>query len=218
MSAQPPPPPPVPAPQPAATVSPPSPGPGKKWYLLPLLLLLLIAGPSVYSFTEGLEGIDQGLTRARVPGETEVSLERGTWTVFYEWQGEFEGQTFTNSNEFPGMEAVLITEDGNQIPIEASVGSFNYNIGGRSGFSVGKFDVPESGEYVLAARHLDPVATEEFVIALGKDIGRSTTLFVLGLMGIIAGGFFAFVSWLIIVILRSRAKKRQEMAAGGYAV
>ena len=205
-------------PPPAATATPPGPGPGKKWYLLPALFLLLIAGPSLYAFLVGLDGITDGLIRARVPGETEMSLERGTWTVFYEWQGEIDGEAFTTSSEFPGMEAVLITEDGDQLPVTGSVGSFNYSVGGHSGYSVGEFDVPESGVYVLAARHLDPTATDEFVVALGQDIGRSTVALVLGVVGMIGAGFFAFVSWLIIMILRSRAKKRQEMAAGGYAV
>ena len=209
-----PPPPPMPAAPTAA--GPVSPGPSRKWYLVPVLLLLLITGPSIFSFVGGLGGITEGLIRVVVPGETELTLEEGTWTVFYEWQGEFEGQSFTTSSEFPGMEAVVVADDGTQLPVEGSFGDFDYSTTTSTGFSVGEVDIPEDGTYTFAAQASDPTSTEQFVIALGKDIGRSAILLAVGLIGMIAGVFFAFVIWLIIIILRSRAKKRMQMA--GYAV
>ena len=215
MSAQvppPPPQPPVPSGQPLAEGKT---GPGRKWYLIAFVIFAVIFVPSLLVFLNGFDGITEGLTRVQVPGETEVSLEEGTWTVFYEWAGEFEGQPFTTSSEFPGMEAVVITDDGEQIPVTPSNASFNYNIGGHSGFSVGEVDIPADDEYVFAARHVDPTDTQPFVVALGRNLGRATVQLVLGIIGMIGAALAAFVIWLIVIILRSRAKRRLQ--AGYYA-
>ena len=192
-----------------------SPGPSRKWYLIPLLLVLLVGVPSVLSFVKGLDTITNGLTRVRVPGETPVTLEAGDWTVFYEWRGEFEGESFTGSSEFPGMQAAVFSEDGDEIPVTSATSDFNYNIGNKAGYSVGSFHIDESGEYVFAARHTDPANTQEYVLALGKDIGRATVQLVFGVIGMIVAGAVAFVVWLVIFIVRIRAKRRREAAGYG---
>ena len=216
MSAQPPAPPPTyrpPMPQAASAV--PSPGPGRKWYLIALVVFLLIFVPSLLGFLQGLDGITDGLVRVRVPGESVVSLEKGTWTVFYEHAGVFQGEAYTNSTEFPGMEATVFAEDGTEIPVTPSVGNFEYNWGGRAGFSVGKVEIPQGGSYRFVASHYDPANSQEYVLALGKDLGRSTVLLAVGVVGMGAAAFIAFVIWLIVIILRSRAKKRMQMAGVG---
>lgn len=214
MSQIPPPPPPT---QPMQISSqPPSAGPSRNWYWLPAILFLLIVGPAIYSFVVGLDGITDGLLRVRAPGSTEVTLEKGTWTVFYEWQGEFEGVDFITSSEFPGMEASATAPDGTEIPVRGLSGSYDYSIGGRTGFGVGELDVPVSGDYVFNAELLDSDDDGQYVLGLGKDVGRSTVLLVVGIFGMIGGALLTFLAWLIVIIMRSRGKKR--MQAAGYPV
>lgn len=208
---------PPPPPSPPVGTSPvvAKPGPSRKWYLIPILVLLLIGVPSLLAFINGLDDITNGLTRVLVPGESQVTLEEGDYTVFYEWRGEFEGRSFTNSSEFPGMEAIVFSEDGEEIPVTSANASFNYNFGNKAGYSVGSFEVEEPGDYTFAARHSDPTNTEEYVLALGKGVGRATVMLVFGIMGMIVAGGIAFIVWLVVFIVRMRAKKRNEAAAYG---
>lgn len=215
MSSQPPPPPP-PTQTMQLSSQPPSAGPSRNWYWLPAILFLLIVGPAIYSFVVGLDGITDGLLRVRAPGSTEVTLEKGTWTVFYEWQGEFEGEAFLTSSEFPGMEASATAPDGTEIPVRGLSGSYDYSIGGRTGFGVGELDIPVAGDYVFNAELLDSGDDGQYVLGLGKDVGRSTVLLVVGIIGMIGGALITFLAWLIIIIMRSRAKRR--MQAAGYPV
>lgn len=212
MSTQPPGPPPM---QPVPAGPAPGPGPGRKWYVIALLVFLLFFVPSLLGFLKGLDGITNGLTRVVIPGEATVDLEAGTWTIFYEHSGEFEGETFSTSTQAPGIEASVTSEDGEQIPVSPSFASFEYNIGGHTGFSIGEFKVPEEGTYVFSAQLVDPNDPGPYLLALGKDLGSSTILLVVGIIGMIGGAFIGFVIWLIVIILRSRAKKRAQMA--GYA-
>ena len=217
MSTQPPSPPPMQQPPiaqpPLAAAT--SEGPGRKWYLIALLVFLLIFVPSLLGFLDGFDGITNGLTRVSVPGETSVELEPGTWTVFYEHTGEFEGETITTTQQAPEMQAVALAPDGSQIPVQPSNASFNYNVGGHAGYSIGEFEVAEAGTYRFQTRLSDPDDPEQYVLALGKDLGRFTVSLALGVVGMIGAGFLAFIIWLIVIILRSRAKKRAQMA--GYA-
>ena len=221
MSTQPPPPPPMPQPpmppvpvQPQTAAAPGS-GPGRKWYAIAFLLFLLIFVPSLLAFLKGLDGITNGLIRVPAPGETSVELEPGTWTVFYEHTGEFEGETITSTSQAPGMQAQVLADDGSVIPVTASGASFDYNIGGHAGYSIGEFAIAEAGTYTFQVNLVDPDDPERYVLALGEDLGRSTVALALGVTGMIGGAFIAFVVWLIVIILRSRAKKKQQMA--GYA-
>lgn len=211
MSAQPPP----YVPQQAPTMANPSPGPGRKWYVVAALVFVLIGGPALYASLQGLDGITNGLMRTPVPGQTEVELEPGTWTVFYEYSGEFEGVTYNSTRTSPTMLITVSGEDG-AIPVTGSTGSFNYNIGGHAGFSIGQFKVDEPGTYTFEAALSDPSDTEEYLLALGKDLGKSTVLLAVGVVALIGAGAIALLIFLIVIIMRSRAKSR--MKAAGYSV
>ena len=191
------------------------PGPGRKWYLIPTLVLLLIGVPSLLAFLNGLDVLSDGLTRVLVPGESEVTLEEGNYTVFYEWRSEFEGQTFTTSSEFPGMQAIVVSEDGEEISVGPSIGDINYSFGNKAGYAVGRFEIDEAGQYTFVAQSADPANAQEYVLAMGKDTGRATVLLVFGIIGMIVAGAIAFIVWLVVFIVRIRAKKRNEAAAYG---
>lgn len=219
MSAQPPPPPPpmqpAPGPYPQAGAAP-KPGPGRKWYLVAFLVFFVIAVPALLGFLNGLDGITEGLTRVTVPGETSVELDAGQWTVFYEHTGEFEGRSFVTSADAPGMTMSVIGAGGEQVPVRSSTSSLEYAVGGRVGYAVGEFDIDEPGTYSVEVFLSEQDDAEQYVLALGKDVERSTILLVVGVIGMIAGAGLAFLIWLIVILLRSSAKRK--MRAAGYSV
>lgn len=211
MATQPPPPPGPPlAPPPAAGGGKLTPGRG--WYVAALLVLLAIGGPSLGAFLSGLNGLTDEFIRVRVPGEVPVDLEAGTYTIFYEYRGEFEGESFSTSSTLPEMQAQVTSSDGSSVAATPSTGSFEYNWFGRAGYSVGEVDVPAEGRYVFSAEYVDATESEPVVLALGKDRARFTVLIVVGIIGMIAASFVAFVIWLIVIILRSRNKRRMRAA------
>ena len=219
MSAQPPPPPPPQYQQAqyqqAPTLAAPSSGPGRKWYVVALLVLVLIGGPGLYALIEGVDGITNGLTRVAVPGQADVQLDEGTWTVFYEYSGEHDGVAYNTSRTAPPM-LITVTGSGGNVPVEGSTGSFNYNIGGHAGFSIGEFAIDEAGPYTVEATVSDSTDSGHYLLALGKDLGRSTVMLVLGIFVTIGAAAIALLIFLVVIIMRGRAKRR--MQAAGYSV
>ena len=200
---------------PAVQPTPPSEGPSRTWYLVPVLILLLLGGPSVYALVDGLNNIT-GLTRVRAPGDSQITLEEGTWLLFYEWRGEFEGEDFTTSSAFPGMLLSLTSSGGDEIAIQGLSGAnFDYHIGDHEGFGIAEFVIPSQGTYLFSAEMREPGDNGPYVLMFGEDIPESTVLVTVGIIGVIAGALFALVAWLIIFVLRSRAKKRMQTT--GYA-
>lgn len=190
----------------------PGPGPGRKWYFVALLVFLVIAVPSLLGFLSGLDGITNGLTRVAVPGQKSVDLDAGEWTVFYEHTGEFEGEPFATANEAPGMTMTVVGSEGEQVPVRASTSSLEYNVGGHAGFAIGEFDVDEAGSYSIEVFLSDQGDLGQYVLALGKDVESSTVRLVVGVIGMIAGAALSFLIWLIVIILRSSAKRKMRAA------
>ena len=203
----------MPPPQyPVHPMAAPSLGPGRKWYLVPTFLLLVIGIPSLLGLLSGLQGITDGLTRMVIPGEATIDLEPGTWTVFYEHSGDFEGETFFSSSASPGMNITVTTSEGESTPVTASGGSFEYNVGGHSGQSIAQFQTDHEGEHLVSVSLADPDDPERYLLAFGRDLGRFTFMLVFGIIGVIAAGVLAFIVWLIVFILRFRARSRMRSA------
>lgn len=176
-------------------------------------MFLLLGVPSLILFLNGLNGITDGLIRVPVPGRTPVQLEKGTWTVFYEYTGRYPGVSELRSRQAPGIEGRLRTEEGREFPIVGSTTSFNYNFAGRGGYSIGTVDVDRSGRYLFEARLTDANDSERYVLALGRNVGRSTAFLVFGIFGMMGGGAIAFIVWLVVFILRYRSKNRAASAS-----
>jgi hypothetical protein len=186
--------------------------PGKIGYLIALLILLLGCGGSGYLLYDGITSLTEELTRVVVPSESSIALDKaGTWTVFHESPSILDGRTF--NAPFPdGATVTLVGEGGDEVPMSAPVGNFNYDFAGRSGVAIGRLEVDQPGTYELRVEYPAGAPSDETVLALGHEKGKATTKTVLGIAGILVSGFVAMIIFLIVVIMRSRSKNRLQQA------
>jgi hypothetical protein len=186
--------------------------PGKTGYWIALLIFVLGVGGSGYVLYDGISSLGEGLVRAEVPGQTEITLdEAGSWTVFHESPSVFEGQTY-NAPLPDGTSVSLIEKSGDEIPMTPSVGSLTYDLAGRSGVAIGRFSVDQPGEYTLSVESPADPSSDPTVLALGHEKGKATIKTVGGIAGILASGFVAMIIFLIVLIMRSRSKNRLREA------
>jgi hypothetical protein len=184
--------------------------PGKTGYWIALLIFVLGVGGSGYALYDGISSLSEGLVRAVVPSElTPVSLEAGSYTVFHESPSVFEGQTY--NAPLPAALDVYLLDGEERIPMSPSVGSLTYDLPGRSGRSIGRFEIERAGEYRLGA-DVRSVAGGEWVIALGHEKGKATVKTAAGIAGVLASGLIAVLIFVIVLIMRSRSKNRLREA------
>jgi hypothetical protein len=184
--------------------------PGKTGYWIALLIVVVGVGGSAWLLFDGFGGLSDGLVRAVVPGETQVTLEEGTYTVFHESPSVVDGQTY--NAPLPDAAEVFVTSGSERISMVPSLGNYNYNLPGRSGRSIGSFRVAQPGNYSLIVEYPPTAPSDETVIALGHEKGKAAVKIVLGIAGILGSGFIAMLIFLIVVIMRSRSKNRLREA------
>ena len=187
--------------------------PRRSAYLWALAVFVLGGVPSAIVLYEGITGIAESLIRIVVPSETLVTLdEAGTYTVFHESPSVFQGETFASDVPPSQIDVTLGAGPGDVVPMGPSLGTYTYNLPGRSGRSIGSFRVDRAGQYRINATLSAADPTERTVIALGHEKGKATLRTVFGGIGIAASGFIAFVIAILVLVLRSRSKSRIEAA------
>jgi hypothetical protein len=180
-----------------------NPPPGRIWYLVALGIFLLgMAAMAAFLITR-LMSMDSGLTRFVVPGETTLTFEAGTYTIFHEPQGVLDGKIYS-SGSLSGLTVTVAGPDGNDVPLSAA-GSGRYSFGGHTGYSVFDFTAASPGPYVIAARYADDAPGPQTVLAVGAGFlsGLLTTIF--GSLAIAFGG--AIIA--AIILVRTLVKRRR---------
>lgn len=195
-----------PGPLPSAPASPPRRRPSKAWYGVAGILAaagIALGSWGVWTGTASFRAIGD-FTRVDVPGHAEITLEAGSYTVYYETSGiagneqrddAFQDDVFDeNANEVTGTPPPVLDitmepiGDAQPVALRPRLTSSTYQIGGpsgsREGLSMWQFQLDRAGSYevtVAAEGDGGPPTT----VAIGPGIGR-------GLIGMLLALFASF--------------------------
>ncbi len=142
-----------------------------RWYYA-LAALVVVAGGLIfflYLFSS-LDNVSKGLTQITVPGNGDLLLQNGKYTVFYESESIVGNRIYsTAGQDISGLQIELKNKStGIKIPADATQGNTTYSIGGRSGRSVMEFVIDRQGIYELSAWYPSG-SGPEIVLAIEKD-------------------------------------------------
>ena len=93
-----------------------------------------------------LGGIGAGLVQVVVPGEKELVLEPGFYTIFHERESVVDGRIY-QSNGIAGLEVSLADPAGEPVALTTASMSANYNIPDHRGVSAFQFEAKAAGTY-----------------------------------------------------------------------
>jgi hypothetical protein len=149
-----------------------------------------------------------------VPGTHEIYLgDSGKYTVFYEYRSVVDDRIYSTGESLSGLGVTLKSKrDSREVAMSTPSGTTTYEIGGRAGVSVLKFEVEEQGTYILSADYVGGASGPDVVLAIGKFNILGTILIALGI-------FFGTLSVGGFIILRTFLKRRKasRQMAGGSA-
>lgn len=180
------------------------PVPGRLWYVVAILAALAGLAGAGYRVYSNLDGLTAGMVQVVVPGEAELSLEPGRYTIFHESESTVDGRIYSGTDVTGLFVRIVPVDGGAPLAIEQPGVTSNYEIGGRSGRSVLVFDVTAPGKYRLVAGYPEGEEKSEAVLAVGRGLTGGILSLVFSALGI---AFLGVVAGAIIAIMTYRRRR-----------
>ena len=138
------------------------------WYGAAVLVLLAGIGVFVALVFGGVKGIGQNFTQIVVPGEQEVQLDPGMYTIFHEYRSTVGGRVYSNPAQIAGLQVQVKSKTtGGNIAVAPSSVQSNYNVGSREGKSLLEFRIDQPGTYILSGDYAGGATGPQTVLAVG---------------------------------------------------
>jgi hypothetical protein len=179
-------------------------GPSRAGYVIAVLVFLLgclIAAGLAGWFAWSMFSLVSDFQRIVVPGTTQIRLnEPGGYTIYYEHDTEFAGQTYRTGESLPPLDIQVVeVSTGQPVSVRTPLADTNYDIQSRAGQSLMVFDIDRAGDYEITAEYPPGVDGPEVVLAIGSGIGANIAFGVGALLGSI--GIFCGATLLVIAIV-----------------
>jgi hypothetical protein len=183
------------------------------WHLLWGAPFILIGvGLFVYVLLHGITHATDSLTQIVVPGNAQLNLKPGHYTVFLEDESTVNGKVYSTTQSVSGLSCrVTSVKDGTKIPLRQTSMNTTYSVSSRSGHSVLEFTIQQDGRYEFACDYEDGPKGPDVVIAVGSGVGEAIASTILDGFAAILGGFGGAAVVVVVVVLR-RAKNQKLSA------
>lgn len=187
--------------------------PGRIWYLLAVIVFLAgMAAFTIFLVTQ-IGRLGDNLVRVTVPGEHEMTLAAGDYTIFHEEGGTSDGRILS-SGGISGMRVSVQRPGGGALIPLTPNSSSRYALRGRSGQSVFSFTIAEGGLYRLTAAYDDGRTSPPALLAVGRGFMADLLKTIFGGLAIALGG--ALVATLIgLGIYRRRRRAAAPPSSAG---
>jgi hypothetical protein len=171
-------------------------------------VLVFLAGMTVLAvfLFMMLSKFGDDFVRVTVPGQAELTLDPGSYTIFHEQGGMTDGagEGVITAGDITGLRiSVQKPGTGAAVPLTAGAGS-RYTLDGRSGQSLFTFTLTEPGTYRLVARYDDGRPGPQAVLAIVRGFTRNLLTTVLGALAIALGSSVIALAIGVNVSLRRR--------------
>ena len=181
--------------------------PSRKYYLLPVLFLL-IGGLSAFQFFQGrMAQVTAALDRGVAPGSREIHLPRsGHHSIFLEYRSILDGGMFLTRNDLGGLRCAVVSgSTGRPVRLHRPWVPLSYSQDDRAGVLVFDFWVEAPGAYELRTHYPQEKPGPQLVLAVGEGLLGDLSGTVLGGLSITLGSVVLGLAavWLVY---RGRAR------------
>jgi len=117
--------------------------PNNKNYLFGAAVIFGGITITIILFILTLTGLNDNNYKFIAPSETDMSLEEGSYTIFYEHKSDFEGERYrTSDDDIQGLVVDIInTETQKKIEVKVPNGTSSYSINDREGYAIYTFEL-----------------------------------------------------------------------------
>lgn len=186
--------------------------PGRKWYAAAVLVFVVGMAVFVVFVAGKVLKVGDDFVRVTVPGQAELTLDPGTYTIFHEQGGTTDGADGAVIGNVTGLRVrVQRPGDGAAVRLTPDAAA-RYSVEGpmvptsrqRSGQSLFTFTITEPGTYRLVAAYDDGRAGPQAVLAIARGFMADLLTTVLASLAIWFGSAGIAMSIAIYVYRRRR--------------
>lgn len=183
------------------------PAPGRIWYAVAVLAVLAGLAAGAYRIYSNIDELTKGMVQVVVPGEADLALEPGSYTIFHEYESSIDGRIYSGTDVTGLLVRIVPVDGGAPIKLEQPAVTSSYTLSGRSGRSVLIFEVTEPGDYRLIAGYPEGEENSEAVLAVGQGMTGGILSLVFGALAFASLGIAAGVAIALPTYRRRRAAR-----------
>jgi hypothetical protein len=172
--------------------------PGRGWYIVAGAVFAAAMGLFAAVMYGQISDIDRDFVRLTAPGQTELTLDAGRYTIFHEQVSSAEGRVGVGSPD--GLLLSIHPRGGGPaVPLTGDRSS-RYSLRDRSGQALFTFAIAEPGLYQITSRYEDGRSEPQVGLAVGRGfVGTLLRTIFTGLAiafgGAAIAGAIAFVTY-----------------------
>ena len=193
-------------------------GPSRWFHLLGVALIVLGAYGGYEGVLSFMRSLSAGTTRAVFPGEIVTTFTApGEYKIYYESQSVLNGRVFDTGEKLPGLTfEVNDVKTGESIPLSAPRYSETYQLNGRVGRTVLRFQISQPGEYKVVAHYIGENQGDEAVFAVGNlQIFHTILALFSAIACVVLLGTGGLAVIIVVEVRRSSAERKLDAAAAG---
>jgi len=170
---------------------------GNKNFVIAALVIFLGIAFSIGFFIFTLTGINDNSYKFVAPSETQIFLEEGKYSVFYEYRTEFEGELFaTTDQDIQGLKLIIIDKESNKlIDVKLPYSSSTYSVNGTEAYAIYTFEILEDTKVSI-----ESISESGRRVVLNINGGMVGPI-MLGVFVLLFGISFSVVAGIIIILL-----------------
>jgi hypothetical protein len=173
------------------------------WLALAPIIFVLGAGGGTALLILRIIGLHEGQTFL-VPSTQDIHIvEPGTYILWHDDKITFEGTVYNKPESLPDQAKIVLTHDGEKIPMRTSWGSGSTS-GTHEKKEVGRYQLETPGEYTLSVEGF----SENRVFSFGRSELKGVLVAALVCLLLnLLGWFGAPAIFIIVLVMRAQRKK-----------
>jgi hypothetical protein len=185
-------------------------GPSRVWYWVAgaaVVASVVWLAVGLFSGFRSFSRQVEGFQRVPIPGQAELNLARGGYTIYFEGLGATDEQMTVPSLSV----SVAPVGGGEEVPVYPYSGASSYSVGGRSGRAVGTFRIDAPGRFLIRTQgdsegvQARAAVGSSLAPVIGRAIGRTIPAALL----FVGGAALA----LVVAVRRSQARTPRPTSA-----
>jgi hypothetical protein len=183
--------------------------PSAIWYAIGALIIIVGMVGAVLGAVRVVSGLDAKFMRFAMPGSADLHImQPGPYVLYYEHRSVVDGEIF-QTPEVTDIKCTVTSRAGESVPLNPTVFTTSYALGGREGTALAEFTVPTSGTYTITCAYPGGKGNR-IALAIAPSVGGETLASLFKWAALALGSLGLGLAVLIFTLVRRAGPVREQ--------